>query len=128
MGEKKKNEKIKKTEKTERKKKQKETAPKKEVKASEEEEDDAFDYYNQQLPSAENDIYNIGDKTKSLIESRLQKQQQIIRQNEILEEDEKLQAEVDDTAEDQISKGTDILNENKMTLDGLIDNTTSEYL
>ena len=128
MGEKKKNEKIKKTEKTEKKKKQKETAPKKEVKASEEEEDDAFDYYNQQLPSAENDIYNIGDKTKSLIESRLQKQQQIIRQNEILEEDEKLQAEVDDTAEDQISKGTDILNENKMTLDGLIDNTTSEYL
>lgn len=98
------------------------------MKASEEEEDDAFDYYNQQLPSAENDIYNIGDKTKSLIESRLQKQQQIIRQNEILEEDEKLQAEVDDTAEDQISKGTDILNENKMTLDGLIDNTTSEYL
>ena len=128
MGEKKKNEKIKKAEKTEKKKKQKETAPKKEVKASEEEEDDAFDYYNQQLPSAENDIYNIGDKTKSLIESRLQKQQQIIRQNEILEEDEKLQAEVDDTAEDQISKGTDILNENKMTLDGLIDNTTSEYL
>jgi len=51
----------------------------KKVEKKTDEEEDPFDYYNQQLPTADNDIYNFGDKTQSLINDRLAKQQQLIR-------------------------------------------------
>jgi len=51
----------------------------KKVEKKTEEEEDPFDYYNQQLPTEVLDIYNIGDKTQSLIANRLEKQQQVIR-------------------------------------------------
>ena len=62
-----------------KKKVSKKKAKAKKVKKAEDEEDDAFDYYNQQLPTDVLDIYNIGDKTQSLIAGRLERQQQVIR-------------------------------------------------
>ena len=51
----------------------------KKVEKKTEDEEDPFDYYNQQLPTDVLDIYNIGDKTQSLIAGRLERQQQVIR-------------------------------------------------
>jgi len=35
---------------------------------------------------------------------------------------------VDETSDEQIAKGTDILNENRLTMDNAIENATHEYL
>ena len=47
-------------------------------------------FYNSQLPTNDNDIYNIGDETQKSIKKSLTKQKHIIQQNEILANDDDL--------------------------------------